>query len=303
MPVFFKIYYKHAIRVSDNTLCECVAQEAHKGARIQSQNCHKSMRVCAPFHVQWSLPLFTSDSIPSSLSLCVCDLFVYVYRATLQNTAESTWINRRLPVILFSCKSVKFPSMWKFYFAVDKNMRARRLIKKEARVCHRRHYILFPALVPAAAQIACVILRAASQYISANWLFIYFVRGCARAESVVFSQHTPDAQSRENMNNNSVTQLHCWRWLTLHCAAERCQADGRMFSHHTHINTPCFYRFLLATCMQLYFRHRRTLWRESAAPADGVCVATHTISIIWVVCISQVINFIGQIKLDLGAAI
>jgi hypothetical protein len=68
--------------------------------------------------------------------------------------------------------------MWKFYFAVDKNMRARRLIKKEARASVIGVIIYYSLLVPAAAQIACVILRAASQYISANWLFIYFVRGC-----------------------------------------------------------------------------------------------------------------------------
>jgi len=179
------------------------AQEAHyrapnsiaKLSQKYARMCTLSCAVEPPF-----IPI-RQHPILSFRSMCVCDLFVCVRvsRNSEQNTPESTWINRRLPVILFSCKSVKFPSMWKFYFAVDKNMRARRLIKKRlARVCHRRHYILFP-LEPAAAQIACVILRAASQYISANWLFIYFVRGCARGEySVVFlSTHARRAIARK----------------------------------------------------------------------------------------------------------
>lgn len=137
-------------------------------------------------------------SLLCDLFACVRESSVCVYIAQQQNRKRTRRINShgaaRLPVILFSCESVKFPSMWKFYFAVDKNMRARRQIKKRlASVIVASLY----CLVRGANSVRNIAQRRLSIHLCQLAIyFILYMYTCVGAK-VVFSLNTPGAQSRK----------------------------------------------------------------------------------------------------------
>jgi hypothetical protein len=115
-----------------------------------------------------------------------------VYRAT----AKHKRINWRLPVILFSRESVKFPSMWKFYFVVDKNMRP--IKKRLSRLSSARHFILFAG----ANSVRNIARRLSNTSLPIGYLFVWCVG--ARAAADLFSFNTRPARNRKNMNNNGI---------------------------------------------------------------------------------------------------